>query len=287
MNPAELTVLVFIAWPLASPERQALVEACTRAFSQGSCAEALDERESRLPAAWVDESSADEVDITVRTGEGSQHQRQLSFAPVDTSLERARAVGFTLGVLLGEVVQPEPLDEPLQVPPVAPPPPAPRWLLQAQLGAGWDTGLQVLEIGGALRGGWRPLEGPWWLGLGFDTWAPRGLERLRVHKSHGVLWSGVTWNFGELELGAALEVGMQWLYAQTSAPLESDRGTRWIPVVRASGSAVRWFGDHWGVALTAQGSWATSTTELFVLDEAIVSTGRSQFTLLVGPALRL
>jgi hypothetical protein len=306
MEWAGLLLLVSLSGAPSPEEEAALLEACTRAFIGGTCALAASGTEAKagqVLSAEVELRSGAAVELTVRWAPDPPEQvrRELRFDGSDTDLERAKAVGLTVGVLGSELLrrhgagapnQPEANQE---VTPENPGPPAgdeaappadSASLATLQLGVGWDEGLRAPESALAVRFGWR-FRPSFWAGVaGGAAWSDANVAGLSVQKVAAVAWAGWGRSFGEIEALCGVDLGLESLAASSEEPLPPDRGSRWVPLVGASVSGAYWLSENLGVLVTGNAGWALSRTRLWVADAVLAEAGHLRFSLLVGPVLR-
>lgn len=311
MEPAQAILLVALAWSLPRAEQAALLEACSRAFASGVCVlegEGVTESAAEL-AAEVRPGTAERVSLDVRAqgALGNSVTRELAFGVEDSALERAKAVGLTLGVLGGELLRQEreaasrreAVDDGRAKASGALAPAAASserskevplfWSVQA--GVGGQQGLDAPQWGVGSRFGLGPGFGRWgtgrpWLGLAGDAWTSNPEEGLRVRKLQGFAWLGWGESFARFDTWIALDVGVQVLEAQTTEPLARDAARRVVPQLRGSSSGAYWFFSQFGIVATAQVGVNLSSTRLWVGDEVVAQARPLEVTGLIGPIFR-
>lgn len=257
-----LSLLVQLPSDLSLEEVEVLLDACSGAVEPDVCVsrsgdETADARIERITATRFS------MEIALET---SQQQRLISreftFKQEDAPLERARALGLSLGLLARGARSTEPAQEQPQTEPLAPieatlrpeqavrvqvnkrqqTPPDPKpvvtksashWLFELQAGLGYETGLSTLVYQGDVRLGFRPID-PLVILLSFslagghdeDPVAPLDMRQwggsLGLGYSHRLSWG---------RIGGELEGGLR----RTSFSSDSavDRVARSTFVVRA------------------------------------------------------
>lgn len=308
MDWSGILLVVSLGGAPSAEEQDALVEACTRAFVGGTCVSAPPHGEApprQVLTADVALGPGAVADLSVRWAGDPRDEvrRELRFDGADTEVERAKAVGLTVGVLGSELLRRQ--GQALRAPRDGSrtdtregdePEAAPRErsathaaspsLAALQLGVGWDEGLRVPESALAARVGWSFGPGLWAGLAGGVARSDAQVRGLSVQKLAAAAWAGWGRTFGNFEVLWGVDVGVERLAAASDAPLPQDRASRWVPLLGASASGAYWLGSHVGVLVTAQAGWALSNTRLWVRDDVVEHAGHLRLSLLVGPALR-
>jgi hypothetical protein len=239
----------------------------------------------------VEGQSSDHVVIELHVTDDSAERfvsRELSFRTEDTSTERAKAVGLTLGVIAAGLD--ESRAKPLPVPPAEKPVEkepehAPETSAAVLLLAGMsrDPGLPTFDAAGALRGELRAGETGLLLRAGLDgsrgSLPTRELSLTRIAPTVGTGWGFGSEHFG---LALGLDAGAEWLRVSTTDVGTPVDASRWSPLLRASATVFLPVLPYTGLALSTQVSWTSSPTTFFVRHEPIEATSGLQLGVLAG-----
>jgi hypothetical protein len=256
-----LLLLVQLPSDLSPEEVFVLLEACSGAVEPDVCVTRsgegpTDARIERIGPARFS------MELALETNQQQRLiSREFTFKPEDAPLERARALGLSLGLLARNARAPEPAPEsppesptPLDAtlrpeqavrvpvgkheplppaPPSAATPRSSRWLFELQAGIGYETGLTTLIYQGDVRLGFRPIDALAILlsfsltgGHDEDPIAPLDMRQLG-----GSLGVGYSHRFRWGRIGAELEGGLRNTAFSSDSAL--DRAARSTFVVRA------------------------------------------------------
>jgi hypothetical protein len=101
-GPETILLVVELLATFGEPDRQQLLDACSRAFDGGLCVEQNPSNGEEPFSARVESTSSEHVLIEVtlqREGQQLYSSREISFQPEDVQAERTRSLGLSLGVL--------------------------------------------------------------------------------------------------------------------------------------------------------------------------------------------
>jgi|SRR6188768_870840 len=255
-----LSLLVQLPNDLSSEEVDAFLDACSQAIEPSMCVvrsedDAADARIERIAPTRFS------MEITLETNQQQRLiSREFTFKAEDAPLERARALGLSLGLLARNAQAPEatqnpppellaseeatlrpeqaisvPVSKREQAPPIQKPSGtrSTSWLAELQVGVGYETGLTTPVYQGDLRLGWRPLDAlaillSFSLAGGHDADANAPLDMRQVGGSLGLGYSHrLTWG----RIGIELEGGVRSTTFFSASAL--DRVSRSTFVLRA------------------------------------------------------
>jgi hypothetical protein len=311
---AGLIVIEIAASTPPPAELGVLVAACNRAAVSAECALAKDPPEraaSAVAIVTLEGPDRVRVELGVRRDEHDQWRtREFAFLAQDDSLERWRAIGFTIGTLFGS--EPEPAGSPQQVPIQAPvrdtPPPTPRPRPRAAgvakpefpagvfVDAGMVTGpgLDVgpWRLGGAARLAIQPLPPPFYVSLG-------GSAAMRVSRGAagtGARWFDVTLGAGYSLLGTLsasgvelrADLGLERFSIEVTAPSgRSDSGGRWLFVAGAGVAGRLRIASGLLAVAEVQGSLSPAQTDVRVSGASVGTASMLRYAGLVGLRVQL
>ncbi len=284
------TLVIEIGWDLTESDALALLASCETAYSRGACRSGSASPHDTL---WgrVESQSSDHVVIELHVSDDASERfvsRELSFRTEDTSTERAKAVGLTLGVIAAG------LDEshakPLPAPPTAKPveqeperAPGTSAAVLLLAGVSRDPGLPTFDAAGVMRGELRAEETGLLLRAGVDA-SRGGLPEQKLNLTRIAPTVGTGWGFGSEHFGLALglDAGAEWLRVSTADVGTPVDASRWSPLLRVSATVFLPVLPYAGLALSTQASWTSSPTTVFVRQEPLEATSGLQLGVLAG-----
>jgi hypothetical protein len=281
-------LVIEIGWELTDGDIEALLASCEAAYSRGACRTGSASPHGTL-SGRVESQSTDHVVIELHVSDRSAERfvsRELSFRTEDSSTERAKTVGLTLGVIAAGLDESRAkalpaAQKPSEREPVHPPETSAAVLLLA--GVSRDPGLPTFDVAGALRGELRADDTGLLLRAGLDGsrggLPTRELNLTRLAPTVGTGWGIVRERFG---LALGLDAGAEWLRVSTTDVGTPVEASRWSPLLRASATMFLPVLPYTGLALSTQVSWTTSPTTFFVRHEPIEGTSGLQLGVLAG-----
>jgi len=301
MLPARVLPVVAVQISPRDPApllEERLLSACSAGLKRARCVAAaeLSPAETGEPRAIAVVSWNDATHVSIEVGLGSERpvwlQRELEFVAADPELERWRAAGFTVALLVDDPrfwSEPPPAAQPHDVP--APIAPAPSAVLP------WfEADLKALSGSGLVRGAWRmgaearlrvPLSsalfatGSARYALGRDA----GLDVRWFDASFGLGWYAPrVWS--SLETRLRLEGLAENLAVTAQRDVLTDRQSTWIPGVSLGADLVWPLSPTWSLSASADGFWLDGSTAITDAGERVATSAGAGMLLGLGAGAR-
>jgi hypothetical protein len=276
-----------------------LLSACSAGLKRARCvaARSLSSNSASEPRAIAVVSWDDAAHASIEVGLGAEQpvwlQRSLEFTEQDPELERWRAAGFTVALLV---------DDPRfwsAAPPVAPASDVPPPLLPAAVSPpapSFEADVRVSSGAGLVAGAWRTgaevrvrarLSSAFFA-TGAANYAlarDAGLDLRWFDAALGVGWY-VPAFWAHLESRLRLEVLAENLAATASRATASDRQSTWVPGI-ALGTDVLWpFSTSWAASARVDGFWLDGSTAITNAGERVATSAGAGIMLGLGASMR-
>ncbi|MEO8181898.1 MAG: hypothetical protein ABI895_23940 [Deltaproteobacteria bacterium] len=275
-----------------------LLSACSAGLERARCvaarslsADAANEPHAIAVVSWDDAEHA-----SIEVGLGAEQpvwlQRNLEFTEHDPELERWRAAGFTVALLVDDPrfwSAPPPAAQPEDVPaPVAPaavtPGPSLEADVRALIGAGlvaasWRTGAEVRV---------RARFSSAFFATGAANYAlarDAGLDLRWFDASLGVGWY-VPAFWAHVESRLRLEVLAENLAATAARSASTDRQSAWVPGVSLGSDLIWPLSPGWALSARVDGFWLDGSTTITNAGERVAASAGAGILLGLGAGLR-
>jgi hypothetical protein len=276
-----------------------LLSACSAGLKRARCVAAADlsPAETGEPRAIAVVSWDDAAHASIEVGLGREQpvwlQRDLEFADQDPELERWRAAGFTVALLVDDPrfwSEPPATTQPEDVP--APAPVAPS----AQPAPWFEADLRALSGSGLVSGAWRwgaeaRLRVPFSSAL-FATGSARyalgsdaGLDVRWFDASLGLGWQ-VPRFWSSLETRLRLEALAENLAVTAERAALTDRRSAWIPGVSLGADLLWPLSPTWVLSASVDGFWLDGSTVIHNAGERVATSAGAGILLGLGAGVR-
>ena len=291
-----VTVQIDPVAPVAVLEER-LLGACSAGLERTRCVSSRAE-EALSPRAVAVVSWNSELHASIEVGlyQGEEPlwiSRELAFEAADPEVERWRAVGFTIALLVNDprleqsaAVPAEPVDSPLPEENPSAPAPPPRTFVEARARAGSGVVSGPLRWGGGVR-----LEHALGVGLfvtggvNYAIASDTALEARWLDVSAGAGFSS-----GALLPGIESSVRLELLFENVGVTVRrgelTDRASAWVPGV-SLGADLRWpLSDHWSFGAGAEAFWLDGSTAVDSAGQRVASLAGAGVLLGLGVGYR-
>jgi len=276
-----------------------LLSACSAGLKRARCvaANSLSASESGEPRAIAVVSWDDAAHVSIEVGLGSEQpiwlQRDLQFLDGDPDLERWRAAGFTVALLVDDPrfwSEPPPAAQPQDAaPPAVPVPGAPPtpWL---------EADLKALSGSGLVAGAWRlgaeaRLRVPFSAAL-FATGSARyalaregELDVRWFDASLGLGWCAPRF-WSNLEPRVRLEGLAENLAVTAERAVLTERRSAWIPGVSLGADLIWPVSPSWALSASIDGFWLDGSTVITNGGERVATSAGAGILLGLGAGVR-
>jgi hypothetical protein len=276
-----------------------LLSACSAGLKRARCvaarslpADASSEPHAIAVVSWDDAAHAS-IEVGLGTEEPVWLQRSLEFTERDPDLERWRAAGFTVALLV---------DDPRfwsEAPPAAqpndtPPPVAPAAL--APVLPSFEADVRALSGAGLVAGAWRMgaevrlrarFSGAFFAtGAANYALAREGALDVRwFDTSLGVGWY-VPAFWAHVESRLRLEVLAENLAATAARSTASDRRSAWVPGVSLGSDVILPLSPGWALSARVDGFWLDGSTAITNAGERVATSAGAGILLGLGAGVR-
>jgi hypothetical protein len=290
-----------------------LLSACSAGLKRARCVAAnqLSASESGAPRAIAVVAWDDDAHVSIEVGLGSEQpvwlQRELEFVEQDPELERWRAAGFTVALLVDDPrfwsepcgVQPPGVPAPALPDPRAQPEdvPAPAAIAPSAPPAPWlEADLKALSGSGLVAGAWRlgaeaRLRVPFssaWFATGSARYAlahDAGLDVRWFDASLGLGWSAPRF-WSSLETRLRLEGLAENLAVTAERAVLTDRRSTWIPGVSLGTDLIWPLSPSWTLSASVDGFWLDGSTVITNGGERVATSAGAGILLGLGAGVR-
>lgn len=276
-----------------------LLSACSAGLKRARCvaASSVSSAEAGEPRAIAVVAWDDAGHVSIEVGLGTQQpvwlQRELEFTQSDPELERWRAAGFTVALLVDD---PRFWSEPPASvqPSDAPPPMAPAPTLSGQ--PGLEADLRALTGTGLFEGSWRvgaearvrvALSSAFFAtgAVNYALAQDSGLDVRWFDASLGLGWY-VPHFWSHLESRVRLEVLAENLAVTAERSTSTDRRSTWVPGVILGGDLLFPLGPVWAVSARVDGFWVDGSTVITNAGQAVATSAGAGILLGLGAGVR-
>lgn len=296
-----LNLLVQLPSDLTSEEEAALLSACGQVSAPQKCERASPEAKSTSKIERVS-SERFLMEVVVNTAQRERLiSREFTFKSEDEPLERARALGLSLGLLARtsstdavneeEATTPTPSPAPLSTEPMMSTegkrPSArregrqrPSVYSEVSAGIGADLGLSAPVFGGSFKA-WMAPTSRMFTGVGLAVAGTRATDSaLRVVRVSPLVWFRyLVLSTKRVSIGCDLGAGAENLAISSTA--SKTRGSRWVPVLRLATPMQLHLGKFSYFLITPEVQAHMSSTQVY-LDEILLDESSA-----VIPALQV
>lgn len=276
-----------------------LLSACSAGLKRARCvaARSLPSDTSSEPRAIAVVSWDDAAHAAIEVGLGTERpvwlQRNLEFTEQDPELERWRAAGFTVALLVDDPrfwAEAPPAAQPNDVP--APVAPAGR----APLVPSFEAEVRALSGAGLVAGPWRTGAEVRVRARLSDAFFATGAANYALARDAGldVRWFdaslGVGWYvpafWAHVEGRLRLEVLAENLAATAARSESSDRRSAWVPGVSLGSDLIWPLSTHWALSARVDGFWLDGSTTITNAGERLATSAGAGILLGLGAGVR-
>jgi hypothetical protein len=276
-----------------------LLSACSAGLKRARCVAARNSAADGAsePQAIAVVSWDDTAHVSIEVGLGAEQpvwlQRNLEFSERDPELERWRAAGFTVALLVDDPrfwSAPPPAAQPSDVaPPVAPASPMP-------LAPSFEADVRALSGAGLVAGAWRTGAEVRLRAALSSAFFATGAANYALARDAGIeiRWFdaalGMGWYvpafWAHVESRLRLEVLAENLAATATRAASTDRQSAWVPGV-ALGCDLIWpLSASWALSARVDGFWLDGSTSITNAGERVATSAGAGILLGLGASVR-